>query len=70
MRTELKNDENVVIVIKSHWLIIVWPFVLAIAGLIAGILIGGYGFIIPVILICYLGYKIIQRNNNLWAVTN
>lgn len=70
MRTELKNDENVVIVIKSHWLLIVWPFILAITGLIAGILIGGYGYIIPFILICYLGYKIIQRNNNLWAVTN
>ena len=70
MRTELKNDENVVIVIKSHWLIIVWPIILAIIGLIAGILIGSYGYIIPFILICYLGYKIIQRNNNLWAVTN
>jgi uncharacterized membrane protein YdbT with pleckstrin-like domain len=70
MRTELKNDENVVIVIKSHWLSIVWPFVLVIIGLIAGIIIGGYGFIIPVILICYLVYNIIQRNNNLWAVTN
>ena len=70
MRTELKNDENVVIVIKSHWLLIVWPFILAIIGLIAGILIDGYGYIIPFILICYLVYKIIQRNNNLWAVTN
>ena len=70
MRTDLKNNETVEIVIRSHWFIIVWPFLFAIIGLIAGILIGGYGYIIPFILVCYLFYKIIQRNNNLWAVTN
>lgn len=70
MRTDLKNDENVVIVIRSHWLLIVWPIVLTVIGLIIGILFGGYVYILPLILGCYLFYKIIQRNNNLWAVTN
>ena len=70
MRTDLKNDENVVIVIRSHWLLIVWPFLLTVIGLIIGILLGGYAYIVPLILGCYLFYKIIQRKNNLWAVTN
>ena len=70
MRTELKNGENVVIVIRSHWLLIVWPIILIVIGFVLGILIGGYGYIIPFVLICYLWYKIIQRKNNLWAVTN
>ena len=70
MRTELKNGEKVVVVIRSHWLLIVWPIVLIVIGFVLGILIGGYGYIIPFVLICYLWYKIIQRNNNLWAVTN
>lgn len=70
MRTDLKNGENVVLVIRPHWLILVWPVILTVIGVIAGIYLGGYGYIIPLALICYLLYKIIQRNNNLWAVTN
>jgi uncharacterized membrane protein YdbT with pleckstrin-like domain len=70
MRTDLKNGENVVLLIRPHWLTIVWPVILTVIGVIAGIYLGGYGYIIPFVLICYLLYKIIQRNNNLWAVTN
>jgi uncharacterized membrane protein YdbT with pleckstrin-like domain len=70
MRTDLKNDENVVLVIRPHWLILVWPVLLTVIGVILGIVIGSYGYIIPLVLIGYLGYKIIERNNNLWAVTN
>jgi uncharacterized membrane protein YdbT with pleckstrin-like domain len=70
MRTELKRDENVVLLIRPHWFILVWPTTLALLGIIMGILIGGYGFLIPFVLLCYLGFKIVQRKNNLWAVTN
>lgn len=70
MRTDLKKDEIVVLVIRPHWFVLVWPTIFTVIGIILGILIGNYGYIIPFILICYLGYKIVQRNNNLWAVTN
>ena len=70
MRTELKKDENVVLVIRPHWLIIVWPAIETVIGIMLGIYLGGYGYLIPLALICYLLFKIIQRNNNLWAVTN
>lgn len=70
MRTDLKNDEKVVLVIRPHWLILIWPVLLTVIGVILGIVIGSYGYIIPLVLIGYLGYKLIERNNNLWAVTN
>ena len=70
MRTKLKKDETVVLVIKPHWLVLFLPSLYLVIGIIAGILIGSYGYFIPLVLLCYLGYKIIQRNNNLWAVTN
>jgi uncharacterized membrane protein YdbT with pleckstrin-like domain len=70
MRTELKRDENVVLVIRPHWFILVWPTTLTLVGIVIGILIGSYGYLIPFVLLCYLGFKIVQRKNNLWAVTN
>jgi len=70
MRTDLKTDENVILLIRPHWFVLFWPVILTVTGLIAGIYLGDYGYIIPLVLICYLFYKIIQRKNNLWAVTN
>ena len=70
MRTKLKKDETVVLVIRPHWLILFLPSLYVVIGIIAGILIGSYGYFIPLVLLCYLGYKILQRNNNLWVVTN
>lgn len=70
MRTDLKKNEKVILVIKSHWISMIWPFFLASIGVTIGIFLGGYGYIITAILICYLLYKIVERNNNIWAVTN
>lgn len=70
MRTKLKKDETVVLVIRPHWLVLFLPSLFLVIGIIAGILIGSYGYFIPLVPLCYLGYKIVQRNNNLWAVTN
>jgi uncharacterized membrane protein YdbT with pleckstrin-like domain len=70
MRTKLKQDEKVVLVIRPHWILLFWPVLLTVAAIVAGILIGDYGYIIPVVFVCYTGYKIIQRNRNLWAVTD
>ncbi|MCX6268065.1 MAG: PH domain-containing protein [Bacteroidetes bacterium] len=69
MRTKLKNEETVVLVIRPHWFTLVWPSLFAVAGIIAGVWIGGYGYIIPLVILLYLWYAIVQRNCNLWAVT-
>ena len=70
MRTDLKKDENVVLTIRPHWLILAFPIVLLVLGIILWRLIGDYGFLIPLFLLCYLGYEVIQRNYNIWVVTN
>jgi uncharacterized membrane protein YdbT with pleckstrin-like domain len=70
MRTTLKKDEKIILLIRPHWIQLTWPVLSTIAAVAAGILIGRYGYIIPIVFICYAGYKIIQRNKNLWAVTN
>jgi len=70
MKTKLKKDEKVVLLIRPHWLVLVVPSLFAVVGIVVGILIGTYGLLIPIVPILYLWYKIIERNNNLWAVTN
>jgi uncharacterized membrane protein YdbT with pleckstrin-like domain len=74
MKTKLKKEETVVLVIRPHWFVLVFPFIIAITGFILGILagiyLGGYGFLVILIPAGYLGYKVAQRNNNIWVVTN
>jgi uncharacterized membrane protein YdbT with pleckstrin-like domain len=70
MRTKLEKDEKVVLVIRPHWILLFWPVLFFMAAMTAGILIGGYGYFIPLVFACYAGYKIIERNKNIWAVTD
>jgi uncharacterized membrane protein YdbT with pleckstrin-like domain len=70
MKTKLLRDEKIIIQTKPHWLTLVGPFLLMIIGSIVGIVIGNYGLLIVLIFVVYFIYKIFQRNNNLWAVTN
>jgi len=70
MRTILKKSENVVLVIRPHWILLFWPVLFTIIAIVAGILIGDYGYIIPFIFACYTGYKMVERNRNIWAVTD
>lgn len=70
MKTKLKKEEKVILETKTHWFTLVGPFILTLIGSVIGITVGGYLFLLPLILIGYFTYKIIQRNHNLWAVTN
>lgn len=70
MKTKLKTNEKVVTMTHPHWFCLVFPVFIFLLGIIIGVLIGTYGYIIPIILLVYLIYKIYQRKNNLWAVTN
>ena len=55
---------------KPHWLTLAGPFLLMLIGSTIGIAIGSYAILVVLVLLGYFIYKIIQRNNNLWAVTN
>ena len=70
MKTKLKKNESVVLVIRPHWLILVLPVTLTIAAIAAGVWIGSYGLLLPLIPLFYLAYTAAQRNNNIWVVTN
>ena len=70
METQLKKDEKVILVTKPHWFTMVLPFLILLIGAIIGFAVGTYGLLLVLVVICYFIYKIIERNNNIWAVTN
>lgn len=70
MKTGLRNEEQVILETRPHWFTLVGPFIITLIGSTIGIVIGSYGFIVPIVFIGYFIYRIIQRNKNLWAVTN
>ena len=75
MRTELKHEEKVILITRPHWFTIMFPVLLGLIGIAGGIVLSAFGLVfggIPVALILagYAGYKILERNRNIWAVTN
>jgi len=70
MKTQLKKDEKLILVTKLHWLTMAVPFLITLVLIIAGFLIGGYGLLLGLAGVSYFAYKIIDRNNNIWAVTD
>ena len=70
MKTNLKSNEKVVLLTQQHWIVLILPVFFFVLGLVIGILIGTYGYLIPLALLIYLVYIIYLRKNNLWAVTN
>jgi uncharacterized membrane protein YdbT with pleckstrin-like domain len=70
MKTQLKKNEKVVLEIRPHWLTLFQPFLLMLVGLAIGVFIGSYAYIISIIFIGFFIYKMVERNCNLWAVTN
>ena len=70
MKTQLKKGEKVILITRPHWLTLGISILIMLVGLVIGILIGGYGLIIPLITLFYFMYEVVKRNNNIWAVTN
>jgi uncharacterized membrane protein YdbT with pleckstrin-like domain len=70
MRTELKKEEKVVLITRPHWFTIIVPLLVGFAGIAIGIILMGYGMLIAIIPIGYAAYRILDRHNNIWAVTN
>jgi uncharacterized membrane protein YdbT with pleckstrin-like domain len=75
MKTQLKKDEKIILVTKPHWFTLALPLLITLAGIIIGFLIerlitGSYGWFLILIVIGFFIFKIIQRNMNIWVVTN
>lgn len=70
MKTQLKPDEELILETKPHWFTLALPFLITLIGSIISYFIGYYGIITVFVLLSYFFYKLKQRTNNLWVVTN
>ena len=77
MRTRLKEKEKEIFVTRQHWYYLVTPFLLSVLILIVDIFLylnTGFGFALSFIIFCavliYLVFKVFERKNNIWVVTN
>ena len=75
MKTQLKNNEEVVLTIRKHWFVLLKPTLWALIFLILAVAGYYYGFGIfslvgAGVTIVWFIYWILDRNTNLWAVTN
>ena len=77
MRTRLKEKEKEIFVTRQHWYYLVTPFLLSVLILIVDIFLylnTGFGFTLSFIIFCavliYLVFKVFERKNNIWVVTN
>lgn len=73
MKTTLKEGEEVVLITRKH-IFTLWQPIIATAiclavGAILFLPTGGLILILPGISLLWLGFKIIERNHTLWAVT-
>jgi uncharacterized membrane protein YdbT with pleckstrin-like domain len=74
MRTSLKPGEKVQLVTKLHWYTsLFFPLLFAFLFLVAGIYLGSqlsYFYLVALGAVIYAVIKILQRQCNIWAVTN
>jgi uncharacterized membrane protein YdbT with pleckstrin-like domain len=75
MRTELKHEEKVILITRPHWFTILFALLLGVIGIAGGIVLSAFGLVlagipVAVVLAGYAGYRILERNRNIWAVTN
>ena len=71
MRTVLKSDEKILLIIRQHWIRLLLPFF---AWLVAAVLLiwlaGTPGFVITLAAALYPMYEYLSWKNNLWCITN
>ncbi len=71
MRTQLKEDEEILLITRQHWIKLLLPiFVWLIAAVLLLWLAGNMGFIGTLVLALYPMFEYINWKNNLWCITN
>ena len=71
MRTTLKKDETILLIIRQHWIKLLLPFfVWLIAAILLIWLAKTTGFIITLATALYPIYEYLNWKNNLWCITN
>jgi uncharacterized membrane protein YdbT with pleckstrin-like domain len=70
MKTKLKTDEKIILEVQLHWFTLVAPFLIGTALVVGGIFLIPFGLILSAAGALLILYKLIERKNNLWTVTN
>jgi len=74
MKTSLKEGEEVILITRKHILVLWLPIVVSAFSLVIGIILfpftAGFILVLPLLALMWLGYRIIERNHTIWAVTN
>ena len=71
MRTQLKEEEQILLITRQHWIKLLLPiFVWLIAAVLLIWLAGNMGFIGTLVFALYPMYEYINWKNNLWCLTN
>ena len=71
MRTTLKKDEKILLIIRQHWVRLALPFFIwLLAAVLLIWLAATTGFIITLVAALYPMYEYLNWKNNLWCVTN
>ncbi len=70
MKTQLKKEEKLILVTQPHWFTLILPVLLTMAVSVGAVLIGSYALYALIPIFGYLIYKLVERRNNIWAVTN
>ncbi len=71
MRTQLKEDEEILLITRQHWIKLLFPiFVWLIAAVLLVWLAGNMGFIGTLVLALYPMFEYINWKYNLWCITN
>lgn len=71
MRTILKKEEKILVIIRQHWVKLALPiFVWVLAAVLLIWLLQVTGFLITLLVALYPLYEYLNWKNNLWCVTN
>lgn len=71
MRTVLKKNEKILLIIRQHWIRLSLPFfVWLVAAILLIVFAGTTGFIITLAAALYPMFEYLNWKNNLWCVTN
>ena len=75
MKTQLKKNEKVILTIRKHWFVLLKPILLTLILLIVAMAgynseFGNFFLIGAGLTVVWFIYTILDRNTNLWAVTN
>jgi len=75
MKTQLKENEELVLIIRKHWFVLLKPILITLVLLIPPYFayktdFEYYSYALAGLSLLWFAFKVIDRRNNLWAVTN